>query len=137
MLLFFKSIFSSATNVVLAILGIIIVILSILFFYYKSSAENLAIKYDNLNTQVESLKGSVEKQNKDFLNYQKDINIQYDNIIELNKKSSQYGTDIKQINLVLQKHDLNKISDKKPTLLVKKINNAMKKEINDINEITK
>lgn len=118
--------------VVITCIGIIIHSLIL-----KNENTKLSNDIETLTANYSKIEEAVKKQNADLISYKKDINNQYENIIILNNKTKEYATKIDNINTIISKHDLNAIADKKPNLLFKKINEAMKKEVKEINEIIK
>lgn len=112
-----------------------VVVISIIVMYYnikiqsevitnlkKDNAE-LVLKVDSQTRQIQDIKDSVE------------ANI---SLIKNNeKKQQEIDLKVNKINSKLDSHDINKIMEKKPTLLIKKINQASKIRKDKLMELTK
>lgn len=119
--------------------GIIILIGSVLFglnHYYEKS-KTLADNLKASNQMALDLGEVIKKKDLKIKSIKDDVNRQAGKITELSKKANDYKNEADEISKKYNAERLNKIGNAKPKLLEKVFNNAIKKEVNDFNELTK
>ena len=124
-------------NIITKILIIIVVILTILagFFYISNkSIKNEITALKQSNTILET---TISNQNKKITDYIDLIDKNIKIIQEYDLKNKEIENKINNLNLKLEKHNLNKIAKSKPKLLEKIINNGIEKEKKELMELTK
>lgn len=121
------------------VLALIISLLILFFFtvYYRYNYINSNLQLENTMQQMSIIETEINRQNKNIIDYKKEIEDQVNLISKINEKSSVYQKDIELLKIKLDKKDIQEEIKKDPI----KANNNINKDINiqfkNIMELTK
>ena len=110
-----------------------VVIFIVLLISYYMFTQN---KIDNLNKNNGTLKLSESISTKTVEVIENNSKVQAENTKELNEKRNETSLESDKLKDIIIEHDLTRLSNAKPTLIEKRINNATKKVFDDIEKIT-
>ena len=106
-----------------AALGVTLLISAVGYFFYKKN-ERLKAELTTINLQVESYENRLGQLNEAIDDAQKTI----DNLHERNNAIEKAAENRKEeLDKVLRTHDINKIAERKASLLTRKVNRASAK----------
>lgn len=109
------------------------------YWYYKDSQNQISILNQNnatLKANQTQLEQSIKEQNKLIIDMKKDWEDNKKRIDELNESSSELRLEVKELEEKFSKHNLKKLSSKKPKLIENIINKATDEVFNEIEDIT-
>lgn len=110
-----------------------VVIFIVLLISYYMFTQN---KIDNLNKNNGTLKLSESISTKTVEVIENNSKVQAENTKELNEKRNETSLESDKLKDIIIEHDLTRLSNAKPKLIEKRINNATKKVFDDIEKIT-
>ncbi len=124
-------------NIITKILIVIVIILTIFTVYFYLTNKSIKNEINALKQSNIILETTISNQNKKITDYIDLIDKNIKIIQEYDLKNKEIENKINNLNLKLEKHNLNKIAKNKPKLLEKIINNGIEKEKKELMELTK
>lgn len=112
-----------------------VVVVSIIIMYYNIKIQGETIR--NLTKDNADLISKIYTQNRQIQDIKDIVDANILLIKDTELKQQEIDLKVNKINSKLDTHDINKIMEKKPTLLLKKINKASKERKNKLMELTK
>lgn len=124
-------------NIITKILIVIVIILTIFTVYFYLTNKSIKNEINAIKQSNIILETTISNQNKKITDYIDLIDKNIKIIQEYDLKNKEIENKINNLNLKLEKHNLNKIVKNKPKLLEKIINNGIEKEKKELMELTK
>ena len=119
--------------------GIALIIFSVLFAlnHYYEKSKNLNKQLEHSNTLIVNLTSEISKKDAEIKSIKEKIIEQNFKINDISKKANDYKNEVDLITQKFNSERILKIADKKPKLLEKVFNNSVKKEVEELNKLTK